>query len=205
MSTERTNGKEPPREPISITDKRRVDPETGQVREHTPSQPPVAGGRSQSADGGKTGAADGGKTGAPGEDRVAELTADLQRLQAEFANYRRRVERDRQVTAEITKASVAEKFLGILDDLDRARSHGDLEHGPLRAVSSKIRATLADLGVAAFGEEGDPFDPTLHEAVQHEGDGHELVVGSVLRRGYKFGDRKVLRTAMVTVVDAHRS
>jgi molecular chaperone GrpE len=197
MSTERTNGKEPPREPISITDKRRVDPETGQVREHTPSQPPVAGGRSQSADG--------GKTGAPGEDRVAELTADLQRLQAEFANYRRRVERDRQVTAEITKASVAEKFLGILDDLDRARSHGDLEHGPLRAVSSKIRATLADLGVAAFGEEGDPFDPTLHEAVQHEGDGHELVVGSVLRRGYKFGDRKVLRTAMVTVVDAHRS
>ncbi|MDV7243160.1 MULTISPECIES: nucleotide exchange factor GrpE [Rhodococcus] len=197
MSTERTNGKQPPREPISITDKRRVDPETGQVREHTPSQPPVAGGRSQSAAG--------GRTGAPDEDRVAELTADLQRLQAEFANYRRRVERDRQVTAEITKASIAEKFLGILDDLDRARSHGDLEHGPLRAISSKIRATLADLGVAAFGEEGDPFDPTLHEAVQHEGDGHELVVGSVLRRGYKFGDRKVLRTAMVTVVDAHRS
>ncbi|AWK70433.1 nucleotide exchange factor GrpE [Rhodococcus oxybenzonivorans] len=197
MSTERTNGEKPPREPISITDKRRVDPETGQVREHTPSRPPVAGGRSQSAAG--------GKRGAPDEDRVAELTADLQRLQAEFANYRRRVERDRQVTAEITKASVAEKFLGILDDLDRARNHGDLEHGPLRAISSKIRATLADLGVAAFGEEGDPFDPTLHEAVQHEGDGHELVVGSVLRRGYKFGDRKVLRTAMVTVVDAHRS
>ncbi|MCQ4121572.1 nucleotide exchange factor GrpE [Rhodococcus tibetensis] len=145
MSTERANGKESPREPISITDKRRVDPETGQVRERTPSS--------------------------EGDNpRVAELTADLQRLQAEFANYRRRIERDRHVTAD----------------------------------ASKIRATLADLGVAAFGEEGDPFDPTLHEAVQHEGGGHELVVGSVLRRGYKFGNRRVLRTATVTVVDAHR-
>jgi molecular chaperone GrpE len=192
-------------EPVTFVDKRKIDPETGQVREAEPVTESLAG----AAAAPQPGSVDEGEVqeqaAAPERDELAERTADLQRLQAEYANYRRRVQRDKQVDIESAKASVVGELIGVLDDLDRARSHGDLEHGPLRAVSSKIRATLADLGVAAFGEEGDPFDPTLHEAVQHEGDGHELVVGSVLRRGYKFGDRKVLRTAMVTVVDAHRS
>ena len=96
---------------------------------------------------------------------------------------------------------MAAKFLGILDDLDRAREHGDLENEPLRAIAAKLGAILSGLGVAAFGEEGERFDPTLHEAVQHEGTGGDPVVDRVLRRGYTFGDHKVLRTATVSVVE----
>lgn len=102
---------------------------------------------------------------------MTELTADLQRVQAEYTNYRRRIERDRHAAVEAATASVAAKFLGILDDLDRAREHGDLENEPLRAIAAKLGAILSGLGVAAFGEEGERFDPTLHEAVQHEGTG----------------------------------
>jgi len=90
-----------------------------------------------------------------------------------------------------------------LDDLDRARSHGDLESGPLKLVADKLLNALTGLGLAAFGAEGDDFDPVLHEAVQHEGDGSEgskPVIGNVMRQGYKLGDQ-VLRHALVGVVD----
>ena len=86
------------------------------------------------------------------------------------------------------------------DDLDRARSHGDLESGPLRSVADKLVTALEGLGLSGFGAEGDEFDPALHEAVQHEGDGTHPVVGTVMRRGYKVGDQ-VVRHAMVGVVD----
>ena len=85
-----------------------------------------------------------------------------------------------------------------MDDLDRARAHGDLEEGPLRAFADKMVALLASQGVEHFGEEGDAFDPNVHEAVQDESDGGEPVIGTVLRRGYRMGER-VLRTAMVIV------
>ncbi|MDT7758753.1 MAG: molecular chaperone GrpE, partial [Mycobacterium sp.] len=88
-----------------------------------------------------------------------------------------------------------------LDDLDRARSHGDLEAGPLKSVADKLVAALEGIGFVAFGVEGDPFDPSLHEAVQHEGDGSNPVLGTVMRQGYKLGDQ-VLRHAMVGVVDS---
>ena len=91
-------------------------------------------------------------------------------------------------------------MLGVLDDLDRARSHGDLESGPLKSVADKLVTALEGLGLSGFGAEGDEFDPALHEAVQHEGDGTHPVVGSVMRRGYKVGDQ-VVRHAMVGVVD----
>ncbi|RZK95800.1 MAG: nucleotide exchange factor GrpE [Rhodococcus sp. (in: high G+C Gram-positive bacteria)] len=204
-SSERRNGDEPPREPISITDKRRVDPDTGRVREHTPSEPVTP--TPQREPDLTTSDAEMHPGDRPERatdvhpDRVAELTADLQRVQAEYINYRRRIERDRHLAVEAATASVAARFLGILDDLDRAREHGDLETGPLRAIAAKLGAILSGLGVEAFGEVGDPFDPTLHEAVQHEGDGSDPVVGTVLRRGYTFGDGKVLRTATVTVVE----
>ncbi|YCN54333.1 nucleotide exchange factor GrpE [Rhodococcus erythropolis] len=133
-------------------------------------------------------------------DQLAERTADLQRLQAEFTNYRRRVERDKQVIKETARASVITELIGILDDLDRARAHGDLESGPLRALADKLNTTLTGLGLTDFGNEGDDFDPALHEAVQHEGEGHDPVLGTVMRKGYKLGDR-VLRTAMVAVTD----
>jgi molecular chaperone GrpE len=184
-----------PHEQVTVTDKRRIDPETGQVRH-------VASGAAP------TGAAPAGadpKAG-PGEataDKVAELTADLQRVQADYANYRKRALRDQEAIAERAKAAVVSQLLGVLDDLDRARSHGDLESGPLKLVADKLLSALTGLGLTAFGAEGDDFDPVLHEAVQHEGDGSEgskPVIGNVMRHGYKLGDQ-VLRHALVGVVD----
>ena len=91
----------------------------------------------------------------------------------------------------------------MLDDLDRARKHGDLDSGPLKSVADKLMSALTGLGLTAFGEEGEDFDPLLHEAVQHEGDGGEgskPVIGTVMRQGYKLGEQ-VLRHALVAVVD----
>jgi molecular chaperone GrpE len=136
-------------------------------------------------------------------DKVVELTADLQRVQADFANYRKRALRDQEAIAERAKATVVGQLLGVLDDLDRARSHGDLESGPLKLVADKLLSALTGLGLTAFGAEGDDFDPVLHEAVQHDGDGGEgskPVIGNVMRQGYKLGDQ-VLRHALVGVVD----
>ena len=184
-----------PHEQVTVTDKRRIDPETGQVR-HVASGAAPRGAAPDAAD---------PKAG-PGEataDKVAELTADLQRVQADYANYRKRALRDQEAIAERAKAAVVSQLLGVLDDLDRARSHGDLESGPLKLVADKLLSVLTGLGLAAFGAEGDDFDPVLHEAVQHEGDGSEgskPVIGNVMRHGYKLGDQ-VLRHALVGVVD----
>jgi molecular chaperone GrpE len=181
-----------PREQVTVTDKRRIDPETGQVRH-------VASGAAPSGAAPEAAAAPADA----GADKVAELTADLQRVQADYANYRKRALRDQEATAERAKAGVVSQLLGVLDDLDRARNHGDLESGPLKLVADKLLNALTGLGLVAFGAEGDDFDPVLHEAVQHEGDGGEgskPVIGTVLRHGYKLGDQ-VLRHALVGVVD----
>ena len=92
-------------------------------------------------------------------------------MQADFANYRKRALRDQQLAADRAKAAVIAQLLPVLDDLDRARSHGDLEIGPLKSVADKLVTALEGLGLSGFGAEGDEFDPALHEAVQHEGDG----------------------------------
>ncbi|MFD4267466.1 nucleotide exchange factor GrpE [Rhodococcus sp. NPDC058481] len=140
-------------------------------------------------------------------DELLKLTSELDKAstelgyaKAEIANIRRNslVRIDQAVAAE--RASVVGKFLDVVDDLDRARAHGDLETGPLKALSDKLAGVLDGLGLAAFGDEGDPFAPDLHEAVQVEGDGDHPVLGTVLRKGYRLGDR-ILRTAMVTVTD----
>ena len=132
---------------------------------------------------------------------LAERTADLQRLSAEYANYRRRADRERTAAREAGKFAVISELLTVIDDLDRARVHGDLESGPFKSVAAKLSGLLEKQGVTAFGEVGDLFDPTLHEAVQHDGDGPEPVIGTVLRKGYRSGER-VLRHAMVMVTDA---
>jgi len=184
-------------EQVTVTDKRRIDPETGEVRHGPPD--PHSGGAPGGAPGG--GAAAG--TAADADTRVAELTADLQRVQADFANYRKRAQRDQQAAAERAKAGVVNELLGVLDDLDRARKHGDLDSGPLKSVADKLLGALTGLGLTAFGAEGEDFDPVLHEAVQHEGDGGEgakPVIGTVMRQGYKLSDQ-VLRHALVGVVD----
>lgn len=140
----------------------------------------------------------GGESGS--EAKIAELTNDLQRKHAEFLNFRKRTLRDIDEAKVKAKGAVLASMLDVLDDLDRARAHGDLEEGPLRAFSDKLTNTLTGQGLTAFGEVGDGFDPELHEAVQHSGDGDVPVLTAVLRRGYRADDR-VLRTAMVVVED----
>lgn len=133
--------------------------------------------------------------------RVDELTEDLKRVTAEYANYRKRVERDREAMVLSAKASLAGELLMVLDDLERAEAHGDLT-GAFKAVADKLVNTLNSAGLEAFGEEGDEFDPSVHEAVQHSTSPEVSgpTVTAVLRRGYRFGDR-VLRPAMVAVTD----
>jgi molecular chaperone GrpE len=174
-----------PHEPVTVTDKRRIDPQTGEIRE-TPSGPAPSGPAPEAP--------------APDNSEAEELKATLQRVKAEYDNYRKRSVRQEQAAADRAKVAVVSQLLGVLDDLDRARSHGDLESGPLRSVADKLTAALSGLGLTTFGAEGDDFDPALHEAVQHEGDGSKPVIGTVMRQGYKLGEH-LLRPAMVGVVD----
>lgn len=172
-------------EPVTITDKRRIDPDTGEVRDTAPAPGGSAPASAESAG---------------DSDEIAEIKSTLQRVKAEYDNYRKRSLRDQQAIAERTKANVVTQLLGVLDDLDRARSHGDLESGPFKAVADKLVSALEGLGLSGFGDEGDEFDPELHEAVQHEGEGTHPVIGNVMRRGYRVGEQ-VVRHAMVGVVD----
>ncbi|MBC8091622.1 MAG: nucleotide exchange factor GrpE [Pseudonocardia sp.] len=134
---------------------------------------------------------------------VAERTADLQRVSAEYANYRRRVDRDRDSVLVGARVSFVSELLTVLDDIERAESHGDLT-GPFKSVADKIVAVAQKQGLEPFGFDGESFDPSLHEAVQHESTDATgptvTVVSTVLRRGYRIADR-VLRPAMVTVTD----
>lgn len=182
-------------EPVTVTDKRRIDPETGQLRQGASG--PAA---SEPAPDAAGASAPSSEASAAASQEVDELKAMLQRVKAEYDNYRKRTLRDQQMAAERAKAAVLTELLPILDDLDRARSHGDLESGPLKAVADKLLNTLEGLGLSSFGSEGEDFDPELHEAVQHEGDGTHPIIGTVLRPGYRFGEL-VLRHALVGVVD----
>ncbi|MBB5914117.1 molecular chaperone GrpE [Nocardia transvalensis] len=196
--------KHPEQEPITIVNKRKVDPSEFEGRSAgTASQNEGTEAAADAAAAPASGTAEAGNGDGPADAISAELaerTADLQRLTAEYANYRRRVERDRKAATDSAKSAVVTELLGVLDDLDRARAHGDLASGPLKSVADKLVDALTKLGLEEFGAEGEPFDPTLHEAVQHEGDGHNPVIGVVMRKGYRFGDR-VLRHALVGVTD----
>jgi molecular chaperone GrpE len=130
-----------------------------------------------------------------------ERTHDLQRVTAEYANYRKRVDRDRGAAAEQTTGAVLTALLPVLDDIDRAREHGDLV-GPFASVAEQLTAATGKLGLVAFGEKGDPFDPNRHEAVAHQtsADVTEPTCVEVMRRGYTLGER-LLRPAMVAVAD----
>lgn len=144
--------------------------------------------------------ADGDGTVSDVELQLAERTESLQRVSAEYANYRRRTERERTQIAELTKAKFAEKMLPILDDLDLAEQHGDMAEGPLKAFGDKLRSTLEGQSLKAFGAEGEAFDPEVHEAVQDLSEGDEKVIASVLRKGYTLGGTLV-RNAMVIIGD----
>ncbi len=133
--------------------------------------------------------------------KVAALTEDLQRLQAEYVNYKRRVDRDRALVLENAKFSVLSSLLPVLDDLDRAREHGELEGG-FKAVADALERIVAGQGLLKFGKPGDEFDPNFHEALMHahSKDVATTTCQTVVSAGYQIGER-VVRPAQVTVVD----
>jgi molecular chaperone GrpE len=180
---------------FAFQDKRRIDPTTYQVREQA-AAPAPAGAQDSSP-------------GAPADEpavdaadqRVAELTADLQRLQAEYVNYRKRVERDRQLVREQAVANALAELLPVLDDVDRARAHGDLEGG-FKSVGEALEAVVARLGMTRYGEPGEPFDPAVHEAIALESsaDVEAPTTTAVHQYGYRFAGR-VVRPAVVSVAE----
>ncbi|WP_045876731.1 nucleotide exchange factor GrpE [Pseudofrankia sp. DC12] len=191
--------------PVVVRDRRRIDPRSGEVRAGAAAEA-AAGGESAAA-----GAATGG-SGATGDAEllslieslnlaVQERTADLQRLKAEYDNYRRRVERDRQMIAEQATGRLLGALLPTLDDIGRARDHGDLE-GPFKSVAESLEVALEGLGLERFGAVGDEFDPVLHEALMHSyrGDVTAPTCVQVFRSGYSMGGR-VLRVAQVAVAE----
>ncbi len=194
-----------------VTDKRRLDPETGAVRH--PRSGSGAGQDEVAAEAVADEVLDAEDvTESVVEDEVhpdttlaADLTRDLQRLQAEYVNYKKRVDRDREMHRDLAVANVVEVLLPVLDDIHLARQHGDLEGGPFAAIADKLDGTLSKIGVERYGQPGDPFDPTVHEALMHveaelaEGTEGTTVV-QVLQPGYRMGPR-VIRVARVAVAD----
>ncbi|MGX1159203.1 molecular chaperone GrpE [Arthrobacter sp. SLBN-100] len=207
-------------EPV-IRDNRKVDPVTGQARHpegghaEDGSTAPGAGPGSEDSDGDALAQAAEILNGmeVPAEESVAqgvaagtssaeaaELKNDLLRLQAEYVNYRKRVERDRAVAGEMAVIGVLNSLLPVLDDIDAARQHGDLTDGPFAAIATKLENALKTYGLVRIDETGVEFDPTIHEAlIQQPGQDIEVdTVSQVLRSGYKSAER-VLRAAQVIV------
>ncbi len=202
---------EAPQGPV-VRDKRRLDPTTGKVREayayaDAPKAAPQAGGQG----GAPAALADH----ADPEELAAELRtmealaderlADLQRLNAEYVNYRKRVDRDRDVARDGAVATVLEALLPVLDEIHLARQHGDLETGPFASIADKLEVTLGRFGLERYGQPGEAFDPMVHEALMHTqaelAEGTEVTtVVQVLQPGYRAKDR-VLRAARVAVAD----
>jgi molecular chaperone GrpE len=133
--------------------------------------------------------------------KEAALVDDLKRLQAEYVNYRRRVDRDRDVARDLAVAGVLEALLPVLDDIGRARDHGDLD-GAFRTVAENLESTVARLGLERYGEPGDAFDPAVHEALMHEHSDEvtEPTCTQILFPGYRVGER-ILRAARVSVAE----
>ena len=210
-----------------IRDRRRLDPETGLLRDAFDADPSAAGSPAGQQ---PTGPASEDPLTSPdfvveaeetetvaldgiladldaAQASAAERLSDLQRLQAEFVNYRRRVDRDRDVARDQAVAGVLESLLPVLDDIHLARQHGDLEDGPFAAIAEKLDGVLQRLGLVRYGEPGEEFDPAVHEALMRteaelaEGTTTTTVV-QVLQPGYRAGDR-VLRAARVAVADPH--
>jgi molecular chaperone GrpE len=186
---------EAPGEGVKVTDKRRVDPVTGEVREPAPAVPDLGTPADSDALIDESGGPD------PTAALVAEITADLQRIQAEYANYRKRVDRDRELVRATSVGGTLAELLPVLDDIGRAREHGELE-GAFKSVGEALESTLARLGLEAFGDVGDPFDPTVHEALTHthSDDVAQPTCIAIYQPGYRYAGR-VVRPARVGVAD----
>lgn len=183
-----------------VNDKRRIDPETGDVREQPEAE--VASGQDAApVDGEALSAEDQSLLDQAERDLVAEMRSDMLRAQAELVNFRTRVERDRAANREAVIAEVLRSMLPVVDDLDLAEVHGDLVEGaPLTLVAAKLRATFDKFGFVRVGVKGEAFDPTIHEAVVMlpTPGATEQSVADVIQIGYKLGERLV-RAAKVAV------
>jgi molecular chaperone GrpE len=168
-------------EGVKISDKRRIDPQTGQPRDESATAQ-VSGDASVET-----------------PDKVSELTADLQRITAEYANYRKRVDRDRELIRDMSTSVALEQLIPILDDISRAREHGDLT-GTFSTVADALSTVTKRLGLVEFGKVDEDFDPSIHEALSTMEDEsvQSQKVGTVAQVGYKVGER-ILRPARVVV------
>ncbi|PBC69969.1 molecular chaperone GrpE [Streptomyces sp. TLI_235] len=186
----RTGGGQGDKPPIVIHDRRRIDPVTLQPRQPDPDTEEHPG------HGTVLGQPD---RAAKLEKQLAERTADLQRLKAEYDNYRKRTQRERAQIREATVAEVLAGLVPVLDDLDRAREHGELTGG-LQAIANTLISHVTGLGIESFGTPGEPFDPTRHDAVAHQEspDVDRPTCTEIVRPGYRLGQR-LLRPAQVTV------
>lgn len=157
---------------------------------------------------GPAAATDAAPPGHPDTRLAAERLEDLQRLQAEYVNYKRRVDRDRALVQERAIADVLDSMLPVLDDIHAARGHGDLTEGPFAAIAEKLEGSLGKFGLERFGAVGDAFDPTVHEALLHQSwdpaitpaDPEATTIVLVLQPGYRTGDH-IIRPARVAVAD----
>jgi molecular chaperone GrpE len=181
----------------TVRDRRRIDPKTYEVREPQAPAAPATAGPEEAASPVSEAEAEVIELKAA----LAERTSDLQRLQAEYVNYKRRVDRDRDLARKVTIEGVLKDFLSVLDDVRSAREHEEL-NGGFKAVAEEIERVTSKYGLQAFGEAGDPFNPHIHEALLHAHaggiDGPTCV--EILQPGYRIGDR-VLRPARVAVAE----
>ena len=187
----------------TVRDRRRIDPETFEVREPQDAAPAPAGptgeNTSSTTDHNQAGEKD--TRVSELETALAERTADLQRLQAEYVNYKRRVDRDRDVSRKTAVESVLKDLLAVLDDIRSAGEHGELTGG-FKAVGDEVVRVTGKHGLESFGQKGDTFDPHIHEALLHS---HSSEVTGptcveILQPGYRVGER-VLRPARVAVAE----
>ena len=194
---------DPEKEEPVIRDKRRVDPETGDVREPAKVEPEAAASDEDAApaEPDELSESDKALLDQASQDLVADMRSDMLRAQAELVNFRQRVERDRAANREAVIAEVIRSLLPALDDLARAEAHGDLTEGaPLTIVAQKLRGSFEKYGLQQVGEKGEPFDPKLHEAVVQlpSPDVTVNTIADVIEPGYILGDRLV-RPAKVAV------
>ena len=194
------NNDDSPEEPV-IRDKRRIDPETGDVRtpEGAEAQASAPDGESDVVE--DLSEADQALLDQAGQDLIAEMRSDMLRAQAELVNFRSRVERDRAANRDAVIAEVIRSLLPALDDLARAEAHGDLVEGaPMTIVAQKLRGAFEKYGLTQIGEKGQPFDPAFHEAVVQlpSPDVTVNTIADVIEPGYVLGDRLV-RPAKVAV------
>ncbi len=141
----------------------------------------------------------------PDTRKAAEHLEDLRRLQAEYVNYKKRVDRDRDLARDRGVTQVVEALLPVLDDVHAAREHGDLDGTPFAAIADKLEGILGRFGVERIGAKGEEFDPVIHEALMHveaelPEDATTTTVVQVIQPGFKMGER-VVRPARVSVAD----